>query len=179
MQQPGRDHEQATTLYQCYASAVFAYLLRQVGSREDAEDLLLEVFLAVLKKGPVLEQDEQRQRALIWTVARNKIADHFRHLTRHPNVPLLDVEEMLYEREEREPEQIILRQEEYAQLYKTIGELPEAQREVLQLRFGHGLSCAEIAQVLSKNESAVRMMLHRSLKLVRSIYARSRAGRSF
>lgn len=178
MQQPAQDFEQATTLYQRYAPTVFAYLLRQVGSREDAEDLLLEVFLAVLKKGSILEHDEQRQRALIWAVARNKVADHYRNLTRHPNVPLLDVEEMLYEREEHEPEQVILRQEEYAQLYRTIKELPEAQREVLQLRFGHGLSCAEIAQALSKSENAVRMMLHRSLKLVRSIYARRRAGRS-
>lgn len=34
-------------LYQRYAPSIFAYLYRQTTSREDAEDLLLEVFLAV------------------------------------------------------------------------------------------------------------------------------------
>lgn len=178
MQQPVQALEQSTALYQRYAPAVFAYLLRQLGSREDAEDLLLEVFLAVLEKGANLKQDESHLRAWIWTVARNKVADHYRRFTRRPSIPLVEVEEQVYEREEHEPEQVALRREEYAQLRATMKELPELQQEVLQLRFGHELSCAEIAQVVSKSESAVRMILHRALKLLRSCYARDRAGRS-
>lgn len=65
MQQPTLVFEQSTALYQCYAPAIFAYLLRQLGSREDAEDMLLEVFLAVLEKEIPLEHDEPRIRALI------------------------------------------------------------------------------------------------------------------
>jgi RNA polymerase sigma-70 factor (ECF subfamily) len=172
MQQPIQALEQSTALYQHYAPTVFAYLLRRLGSREDAEDVLLEVFLVVLEKGPALEQDEQRMRSWIWTIVRNKVVDHYRRFTRRPSVPLADVEEMIYESDEREPEQVALRREEYAQLRNSMKELPELQREVLQLRFGHGLSCAEIAQVVSKSESAVRMLLHRSLKLLRGLYTR-------
>jgi RNA polymerase sigma-70 factor, ECF subfamily len=178
MQQSVQDLEQSSALYQRYAPVVFAYLLRQLGSREDAEDVLLEVFLVVLQKGSALEQDEQRVRSWIWTIVRNKVADHFRSFSRHPNIPLADVEETIYERDEQEPEQIVLRREEYAQLRTTLKELPKLQREVLQLRFGHGLSCAEIAQIVSKRESAVRMLLHRSLKLLRNLYDRGSAGRS-
>ncbi|WP_236600999.1 RNA polymerase sigma factor [Ktedonobacter sp. SOSP1-85] len=80
-------------------------------------------------------------------IARNKVVDHYRRSRRFPQVPLVDVEERIYEREEREPEQATLRQEEYQQLQRHVRNLPEIQREVLQVRFGEGMRCAEIAQV--------------------------------
>ncbi|GHO80559.1 RNA polymerase sigma24 factor [Ktedonobacter sp. SOSP1-85] len=178
MHQPARAQEQSIALYQRYAPAVFAYLMRQVGSREDAEDLLLEVFLALVEKGPALQEDEHLVRAYIWSVAHHKVADHFRHFTRHPSIPLANVEEMLYERDERQPEQVALRREEYAQLYTLMRELPEPQREILQLRFGHELSYSEIAQIVAKSEAAVRMILHRALKVLRGAYSGKETGRS-
>ena len=44
-----------------------------------------------------------------------------------------------------EPEQGVLKQEALAQLLSAIGKLPALQQEVLRLRFGHGLSCGEMA----------------------------------
>lgn len=176
MQQPIPVFERSTALYQSYAPAVFAYLLRQLGSREDAEDMLLEVFLAVLEKETVLEQDGQRIRALIWTIAHHKVVDHYRRLKQHTSVPLAAVEELIYESETRAPEQIVIRQEEEIILHAAIKALPQQQREILHLRFGHELSCPEIAQILSKSEGAVRMMLLRSLKLLRTLYSKKQEG---
>ncbi|MBV9229830.1 MAG: sigma-70 family RNA polymerase sigma factor [Chloroflexi bacterium] len=178
MQRPTPGFEQSTTLYQRYAPTIFAYLLRQVSSREDAEDLLLEVFVAVLEKETVLECDEQRIRAFIWTITHHKVADHYRRLKQRPNVSLKDFEELIYESEAQAPEQIVMRQEERSELLTALSVLPELQREVLHLRFGHELSCGEIAQVISKSEGAVRMLLHRSLKLLRSLYNKQQAGRN-
>ncbi|GCE25578.1 RNA polymerase subunit sigma [Dictyobacter alpinus] len=165
-------------LYERYAPAVLAYLLRQVSLREDAEDLLLEIFLAVVEKGAALHQDEQLVRAFIWSVTRNKVADHYRRYSRRASIPLVDVEEMIYERDDREPEQVALRREEYAQLHKLINELPETQREVVQLRYGHELSYGEIAQIVSKSENAVRMIAHRALNILRGAYSGKPTGRS-
>ncbi len=162
--------EQSTLLYQRHASVVLAYLLRQIASREDAEDLLLDIFVVVLEKGESLGQDEQRQRAWLLTVARNKVADYYRRFTRKPSIPLLDVEDQLYEREENAPERVALRREEYRNLYSMLKHLPEPQREILQLRYGHELSCEEIASLISKSESAVRMMLYRAIKALRALY---------
>ena len=176
MQQQGRvltDGVQAEGLYRRYAPTLFAYLYRQTVSREDAEDLLLEIFLAALERKNFTTLGEKEQMAWLWSVARNKVADHYRRFTRHPSIPLKQVEETLYVNEERAPEQIALRQEEYAQLRTHLRELSEVQREVLQLRFGHGLSCAEIAPVMEKSEGAVRMLLSRTLKLLRTIYKKS------
>lgn len=157
-------------LYQHYASGIFAYFYKQTASRDDAEDLLLDVFLAAMERNNLADLKEAEQKAWLWSVARNKAADYYRRKTRHPGVKLQQVEETLYSDEAQEPEQVTLRLEEYANLRATVAQLTELQQDVLQLRFAYGFSCAEIANVLEKKEGAVRMVLSRTLKFLRTIY---------
>lgn len=166
------DSSPGADLYRQYAPVIFAYLYRQTVSREDAEDILLEVFLAALEHDHFLTLPEKEQQHWLWAVARNKAADHYRSLIRHPNVTLFSVAETTLESEDMTPEQVTLRQEEYDHLHATLQKLSPLQQEVLQLRFGHNLHFAEIASVLEKKEGAVRMLLSRTLKLLRKHYAR-------
>ncbi|HEY7123142.1 MAG TPA: sigma-70 family RNA polymerase sigma factor [Ktedonobacterales bacterium] len=159
-------------LYQRFAPALFAYFLKQTVSREDAEDLLLEVFLAALEQGKLATLEEEKQRAWLWAVARNKAADHFRRRGRSTRVDLSLVAEFA-DMEGMEPEQMLVRQEELAHLADTIRQLPTPQQHVVQLRFGHGLSHSEIAMVLHKREGTTRMLLSRALKALRSSYQRN------
>ncbi len=163
-------------LYRRYAPAIFAYLLRNVVSREDAEDLLLDVFLAILEKRLSVDVDEQRLGTWIWVVARNKVVDYHRRNKHRMHKELHTVKDTLYENHEQAPEEIALKNEEYQNLYTTLQELPEVQREIVLLRFGHGLTCGEIATVIKKSEGAVRMTLHRTLKLLRTLYTRNEKG---
>ncbi|GHO46485.1 RNA polymerase sigma factor [Ktedonospora formicarum] len=163
-------------LYQQYAPALFAYLLRNVSSREDAEDLLLDIFMAVLEKRSSNGLDDQRLPAWVWAVARNKVVDYHRRNKHRTKVQIEKVAGMLFENEEQAPDHVALKNEEYQQLHKTLKELPETQREIIQLRFGHGLSCGEIATVTQKSEGAIRMALHRTLKLLRTLYTRNEKG---
>lgn len=158
------------TLYQRYASAIFAYFYKQTASRDDAEDLLVEVFLAAMERNNLTGMKEAECKAWLWKVAHNKAADYYRHMTCHPATKLQQVEKMLYLDETQGPEQITLKHEEHAHLRATIAQLPELQQDVLQLRFAYGLSCAEIATALEKKEGAVRMLLSRTLKSLRAIY---------
>ncbi len=159
-------------LYQRYAPTIFAYLLNQTASREDAEDLLLEVFLAAMERDNLSNLNETEQRAWLWAVAHHKAVDHFRRLTRHPSIQLRLVAESLYDNEQLEPEQALLKREALAELISTVQALPEQQQEVLRLRFGHGLAFGEIALILKKRESAVRMLLSRTLKTLRVLYTK-------
>lgn len=180
MPHPYMVHTQASDaeFYQRYAPAIFAYLLRNVASREDAEDLLLDVFLAVLEKRLSADLDETRLTAWIWTVARNKVVDYHRRSKHRSHKELHTVKNALYENEEQAPEQMALKNEEYQKLHTALRELPEFQRDIVLLRFGHGLSCGEIATVLQKSEGAIRMALHRTLKLLRTLYTRNEKGGS-
>jgi RNA polymerase sigma-70 factor, ECF subfamily len=180
MPQPYMMYTQASDaeLYQRYAPAILAYLLRNIGSREDAEDLLLDVFLAVLEKRQSADVDEQRLATWIWVVARNKAVDYHRRHKHRTHRDLQTVRETLYENDEQAPEQMALKNEAYQKLHTTLRELPEFQRDIILLRFGHGLSCGEIATVIKKSEGAVRMALHRTLKLLRTLYTRNDEGGS-
>lgn len=170
MQLPDLEKALSASLYERHAPAVLTYLLKQLDTREDAEDILLEVFTAILEKNISLHEDERSQRAWILTVARNKVADHYRRAGRYPRVSLASVEEQLYELTEHEPEQTILRQETYEQLQTHIQSLSEVQQEILQLRFEEGLRCREIGRVVQRTEGAVRALLYRALKQLREIY---------
>lgn len=160
----------AALLYQRHASALLAYINRRLHSREEAEDILLEVFLVVLEQEHFWLLGEKEQQAYLWRVASNKVADHYRRFTRRPSVPLIQVTDTIYEQDDLAPEQVTLKQEEYAQLHQVLRELPDKQRELLLLRFGHGLTCAEMVPLLQKSEGAIRMLLSRTLKALRAIY---------
>jgi RNA polymerase sigma factor (sigma-70 family) len=154
-------------VYRRYAPEVFTYLLRHMPVRQDAEDLLVEVFLVVLGKLSSLDSNERRLAAYVQAVARNKMADYYRVRGRRQIIPLEAIAETAYEPEELAPEQLALAGEQFTFLRRAFHTLPEPQQAILRLRFIHGLPCGEIAAHLSKSENAVRVMLSRSLKLLR------------
>ena len=160
----------AAILFHRHAPPLFAFLCQRTTSQEDAEDLLLEVFVAALERDGFSELSEGEQQKWLWRVARNKTIDNYRRSTSKAVLALEDVAGTLYADEELSPEQTALRQEEYARLRATLENLPAPQQEVLRLRFGDNLRCAEIATVMGKREGAVRMLLSRALNLLRTIY---------
>lgn len=157
-------------LYQRYAPGLLAYLCQHLPSLHDAEDTLLDVFLAVLEHEAHLRTlTTERRSAWIWTVTRNHMADYHRRQRRRPQVSLRYIEEM--EDEKCTPEQAVLRLEEDEQLHRWIHHLSPLQQEVLSLRFAGGLRCAEIATVLKKRDGAIRALLARALHTLRDIYS--------
>lgn len=164
------DKAYLTAVYQRYASALFAYLYRHANSQEDTEDLLLEVFLAALERPGFEGLSVKEQEAWLWCVARNKMTDHHRKRVRRQSVPLELALEGEYEQDHETPEEHLLRQEESMRLQASIQQLPVLQQEIVRLRFVFGLRSAEIATIVQKSEGAVRVMLSRSLKVLRTIY---------
>ena len=156
-------------LYQLYAPALFAYISRHTAGLNDAEDMLAEVFAGALRRD-LTAMSEDEQRAWLWTVARNKVNDHYRQGQRRPQVSLESLGELL--EDATTPEQLALQQEEIAYLYRYLQRLSDTQQEVLQLRFIGGLRCTEIAALLKKREGAVRSILSRALNELRKYYER-------
>lgn len=158
------EHSRYAELYRYYAPGLFAYLYQHTASREDAEDIVLDVFLAVLQDKRFPTFDAKKQEAWLWTITRNKAVDYHRRSRRSRHVSIAWLSELLCKDEHRTPEQISLQREEYLWLSSAIQALPELQREVLRLRFGHGLTCGAIAPVVEKSTGAVRMILCRALQ---------------
>ena len=160
-------------LYRQNVRTVLSFVRRQVGSLEEAEDIVLEVFTAALESKNLLLLDEQKQQAWLHQVAYNKCMDYYRRSHRKPAVSLNLLVEEVYDDDEREPDKLAVQQEEYALLRQHLTQLTAQQREILQLKFGHDLRSPEIARRMNKSESAVRMMLARTLNFLREIYTRN------
>lgn len=173
---PAEDDSLCALLYRCHASGILAYLQRHVPTQEDAEDLLLEVFLAALEyESRLASLSEDEHRAWLVTVARNKMIDYHRRASRRRFFSLEKVKSSLGD-EEKTPEEVVIDNEEYDRLRSYLQQLSVAQQEVLQLRFTAGLRCAEIASTLQKREGTIRSMLSRTLNTLRSFYEQKDKG---
>ena len=168
------EQDPGALLYERQAPAMLAYFYRQTASWDDAEDLLVEVFLSALENIHFTDLTENEQERWLWKVARHKAADHFRRFKRRGSLQLnVEVMEAVLEDPGLTPEDHVLRQESYSDLQDALRTLPQVQRDVLELRYGHELSCGQIAAVLERTEAAVRMLLFRTLKQLRTIYKKT------
>jgi len=163
-------------LYERYAPTILTYLRQNRITKEDAEDLLVEVFLAAMESTTLLNLQEGAQLAWLQRVAHNKMIDHLRRAARRRGASLDEVAELLHDDEQRTPEQVALQREDHDWLRARLATLPIQQQEVLRLRFADGLRSQEIGQRLNKSDSAVRMLLSRAMSFLRTVYDQQKGG---
>jgi RNA polymerase sigma factor (sigma-70 family) len=162
------------SLYNRFAATIFSYLLNQVQNEQDAEDLLLEVFLAALSNESLSRLPFKGQLAWLRRVARNKVIDRYRHVAL---LTLLPIEQAMETIDDAlMPEQHAEQQEKFTYLYQAIAHLPALQRELLRLRYRDGLRFYEIATALEKPEGTVRKLMVRTLSQLRTIYDQLEGG---
>lgn len=159
-------------LYQRHVQAMLGHISAHVANLADAEDVLLEVFLAARQRHALVDLSHGEQLAWLKRVATNKCADLYRLEQRRPVVALESVEHLLQDEGHSSPEVQILHQERLALLYRHLAELPMHQQMVVRLYFAHDLPGREIARLLQKKESTVRMTLTRALNRLRAAYER-------
>jgi len=103
-------------------------------------------------------------------VARNKVIDYQRRITRHPAVALEEALDSPFDVDLHTPERAAVYREDLELLRANLSSLPALQQQVLRLRFGDGLRTKEIALKLDKSDGAIRSLLLRSLNLLRNLY---------
>ena len=168
------DRAHLAQLYQQYAPKILDYLSRQVSSAQDAEDILIDVFVAALESVPFASLTEQEQKAWLWRVVHNKVIDLYRR-TKRVSLKNIDDHQSI-EDTTMGPEQISIRQEEDDNLAVLLKSLSPLQQQVLYLRFGKNLRCAQIASLVGKRESSIRSLLSRTFHLLRRHYQEQEQG---
>jgi RNA polymerase sigma factor (sigma-70 family) len=163
----GQNVEQSL-LYERFAETLLASLCQQVAHRQDAEDLLLEIFLAALQNPALIGLPAERQLAWLRRVARNKVIDHYRHTALLTMLPLEQTPPP--EDQRLTPERQAEEQETRTWLAQAIKGLPPEQRELLRLRYAQELRLTQIAALMEKSEGTVRKMLSRTLRRLRTLY---------
>lgn len=164
-------------LYARHAGVLLTHLRANVRAKEDAEDLLLDVFVAALERDSLRGLSAEEQRFWLWRVTRNKLVDYYRRQARRQHLTLEEVSERLDEDAEHTPELTVLHHEEHRRLLEALEALPPLQKEVILLRFVNDLRIPEIAHILGKRETAIRMILFRALNKLRIIFEKWRGKR--
>lgn len=160
--------EKNSALYTDFAPPILAYLARMVSDRRDAEDLLVDVFMAAFEHEALLTLSATRQLAWLRRVARNKAIDHYRHAARLTLAPLDQASDA--EDADLAPQRRVERQQAYERLGRAIHELPPIQQELLRLRYGQDLRMTQIAERLGQPAGAARKLLTRALRRLRLLY---------
>lgn len=160
--------------YQLHAIPLLTYVRQHVPSREDAEDIVVETFIAALEqKGfSPYALTEQEQLAWLRRVAYHKCIDLYRRSMHRPAVHMGEAAEMLFEDERLSPDQITLRKEDNEMLHGWLSQLPEHYQTIVRLRFAHNMRSTEISQLLNKSEGSIRIMLSRALNSLRVLYTK-------
>ena len=171
-----RDPAAFDELVDRFNGPLFGLLYRLTGSRHDAEDLLQEVFLRVVR---TLEgyTHEGRFEAWLYRIAVNLVRDHVRRQKRHRTVPeyggaaQVDGPDRLADHpsDERPPDGPLDVAEQADRLQKALQQLPVAEREVIMLRHFSDMSFSQIAQVMDTPLGTALARAHRGLARLRGI----------
>lgn len=153
-------------LYDRYFEAVNRYLRYRMDNTWDADDLTTTVFVKALENFSKYRADGPFS-AWIFRIAHNVYVDYMRGRREYATN---DVMLELAAGSGEGPEEAILQSEELKKLRQMLKDLAVDYRDVVALRYAAELRFAQIAEVLGKSESAVRMLHHRALKQLRQKY---------
>lgn len=150
-------------LYQTHVNAVYRYALARVSNQQDAEDVTADVFKRAWGSLPRYRAGSAFK-SWLFTIAQRAVADHYR---KHgpPTVSLDNLAELVDP--QGQPEDGALTSEQLRQVFAALASLTHDQQEVITLRFLSGLRYEEIADIMHKHESAVKMIAYRALEDIR------------
>ena len=153
-----KDPSQFVALYENHFDQVYAFIVRRVRDRHEAEDLTSEVFHRALANLPRFEWRGAPFAAWLLRIAANAVADRWRRAEKDRDVPVLDA-----------PSEINLEEvEHHARLFRLVDTIPADQGRVISMRFAEEKSIREIARAIGRSEGAVKQLQFRGLQSLRS-----------
>ena len=161
-----QDPARFADLYELHFERVYAYAVKRVGDRAEAEDLTSEVFQQALQNLKRFEWRGIPFAAWLFRIAANLISDRWQRSGREVK------DEEAIESAQSDPGKTspaeIEKVERQATLFRLVSTLPEDQKRVVVLRFVEEKSIKEVATEIHKTEGAVKQLQFRALTNLRA-----------
>jgi RNA polymerase sigma-70 factor (ECF subfamily) len=160
-----RDPEAFNQLYEANFDRIYRYLALKLGDRTEAEDLTQQVFLKALESIGSYNWRGMPFCSWLFRIAHNQAVDHFRKRGKQRSVPLDEGRTVAGD----DPALLVEQRITVERLTLACKRLTGAQQEVVSLRFAGGLSIAEVAKAMGKNEGAIKALQHSAILALRQI----------
>ncbi len=166
------DSTALSAIYERYCDRIYHYALFKLGNSQQAEDICAQVFLKMMESVGRFEWrsggsnshpiNSASFSSWLYRIAQNLITDQMRREARRPAVPLDSVASYLPGSSDpaHAAEETMFRE----QLALALEGLTDLQAQVIALKFGSGLSNAEVGQLLSRSEGAVKALQYSALQ---------------
>jgi RNA polymerase sigma-70 factor (TIGR02952 family) len=156
------DAEAFGRLYDRYVSIVHRYAYHRVGDRATAEDVTSETFVRALRRIDSLSFQGRDVGAWLVTIARNIILDHVKSSRYRLEVTTADMRDA--DQATDGPEDAVVQHLTNRELLACVQQLGSEQQECIVLRFIHGLSVSETAEIMGKKDGAIKALQHRAVR---------------
>ncbi len=157
-------------LYRRFAPGLMGFIMQRVPNRVEAEELLQETFLRLLKDRR-FEPEAAGLSTYLYIIARNLCLTHCRDQASRRFAPLeasRDTQVVpLWGRRTPAPDEAVRGRQRRDELERALGTLPEAQREAFVLRHHHGLTYEEIGQVCMCPVGTAKSRVHLAITALR------------
>ena len=161
------DEAALARLYDQYRTILFGLLVRILNSREEAEDILQEVFIQVWRRAK--DFNETRGKPFTWlvTLTRSRAIDRLRQLGARQRLATGAAQE--------QPDQVsdaltdTVNLEQQAIVKRALDELPDEQKQALMLAYYEGLTQSEIATLIDAPLGTVKTRMRSGMNKLRAL----------
>lgn len=172
------DTDSFSNLVLRYKDRIFAFLLKMTFSKDDAEELLQEVFINVYKN-LYRYNSNWKFSTWIYKIAANSFKNYYKKKKRLSQLETIhdinDISTMLKSVEDC-PEVVFERKEDYLSVVRIINSLKADQRIALVLKYIKGFSFKEIGEILNISPEAAKMKVQRAKESICKQYGKHRKG---
>jgi RNA polymerase sigma-70 factor (ECF subfamily) len=162
------DQAALSELYDRYARVLYALSFKILGSAEEAEEVVLDVFSQVWRTAGRYNAHRGRVDTWLFMLARSRALDKLRALQRLTKAATASMDAAKVEScSLANPEEILLISERRTQVLAALSQLPQEQRQVLELAYYKGLTHVEIAAQTGKSLGTVKTRIRLGLGKLR------------
>lgn len=161
------DEEALARLYDQYRVILFSVLVRILKSREEAEDVLQEVFLQVWRRAKDFDQSRGKPFTWLVTLARSRAIDRIRQLGARQR--LADSAAQNSSDVVSDAVSDTLHSEQREIVVRALATLPDEQRRTLNLAYFDGLTQSEIAEQLGTPLGTVKTRMRSGMIKLREL----------
>ena len=151
-----RSPDEIENMVRIHSDMLFRISLVMLGNKYDAEDVLQETVIKYIQKAPIFNSPEHEKAWLI-KVVTNLCRDVQRVRMKHPQISIDDLQSIVFDPES-------------CGIIEALMTVPEKFRIVMLLYYVEEYRVEEIADIIGKSTSAVKMRLKKGRKLLEEIY---------